>query len=328
MKALILLIISIFIPSLNKSQVTQNLDIPCSSYVVMNRVTTEVIAGKNLELQRSVASISKVMTAIIAIESNHLFDVIEIDEKASKQEGSSLYLKPLEKISLLDLVYGLMLRSGNDAAYTIACYLEGSIDAFKDRMNLKAKELSMNNTYFNNPSGLDIDDDGNISTVYDMALLFSYAMSNSIFYEIVNTKEYRCLENKVWINKNKLIRSYEYCDGGKTGYTKKAKRTLVTGAKYDTTELCIVTFNCGGDFSYHKKLYEYYFANYKYIPFLVKGKNYIAGNEIYSDKNIGLFKKQEEIKGSCIKIYRIDTEGNLIELQLVINNKIIERIFL
>lgn len=255
MKALILLIISIFIPSLNKSQVTQNLDIPCSSYVVMNRVTTEVIAGKNLELQRSVASISKVMTAIIAIESNHLFDVIEIDEKASKQEGSSLYLKPLEKISLLDLVYGLMLRSGNDAAYTIACYLEGSIDAFKDRMNLKAKELSMNNTYFNNPSGLDIDDDGNISTVYDMALLFSYAMSNSIFYEIVNTKEYRCLENKVWINKNKLIRSYEYCDGGKTGYTKKAKRTLVTGAKYDTTELCIVTFNCGGDFSYHKKLY-------------------------------------------------------------------------
>ena len=74
-----------------------------------------------------------------------------------------------------------MLRSGNDAAYTIACYLEGSIDAFKDRMNLKAKELSMNNTYFNNPSGLDIDDDGNISTVYDMALLFSYAMSNSYF---------------------------------------------------------------------------------------------------------------------------------------------------
>lgn len=329
MKIFIVLLLNIFLPFLKNNQsVTNKVEVPCSSYIVMNRLTNEVLSGKNIDLQRSVASISKIMTAIIALESDHLFDIITIDEEATRQEGSSLYLKKEEQISLIDLVYGLMLRSGNDAAYSIATYLSGDVIKFKDRMNAKAQELKMFNSRFNNPSGLDIDDEGNISTAYDMAILFSYAMSNPIFYQIVNTKDYRCLQTKLWHNKNKLLNSYEYCDGGKTGYTKKAKRTLVTGAKYLNTELCIVTFNCGGDFSYHKQLYQYYFSNFQYVPFLVKGKNYIAGHEIISDRNIGVFRKIDEIDDDCIKLYRLDKEGNLVEMLFIKGDKVLERLYL
>lgn len=173
MKIFIVLLLNIFLPFLKNNQsVTNKVEVPCSSYIVMNRLTNEVLSGKNIDLQRSVASISKIMTAIIALESDRLFDIITIDEEATRQEGSSLYLKKEEQISLIDLVYGLMLRSGNDAAYSIATYLSGDVIKFKDRMNAKAQELKMFNSRFNNPSGLDIDDEGNISTAYDMAILF------------------------------------------------------------------------------------------------------------------------------------------------------------
>lgn len=134
------------------------------SYIVMNRDDKSVLEGKDIHNPRSVASISKVMTCIIALESEHIFDLVEADEETTKQVGSSIYLTVGEKLSVLDLCFGLMLRSGNDAAYALANYLGGSQESFVEKMNFKAKEIGMLNSRFNNPSGLDIDEEGNIST--------------------------------------------------------------------------------------------------------------------------------------------------------------------
>ena len=187
------------------------------SYCLMDGNSLEVISSKNKEDIRSVASISKIMTAIISIESNRLFEVITVDEVIYQIEGSSLYLEVGNEITIIDLVYGLLLRSGNDAAVLLASNLAPSIDGFVSLMNNKAKEIGMNNTIFNNPSGLDIFDEGNLSTPYDMSLLMSYCLNNRLFREISSTKYYKCPLKGKWKNKNKLLFDYEYCIGGKTG---------------------------------------------------------------------------------------------------------------
>ncbi len=280
------------------------------NYIVIDAYSKEVLDGKDINSSYSVASISKIMTAIIALESNKLFNVIEVDDIINTIEGSSLYLAIGDKITLIDLVYGLLLRSGNDAAVLIAKNTYGNVEKFVTKMNLKAKEIGMKNTTFNNPSGLDIFDDGNISSCYDMALLMSYCMENELFQEIVKTKSYKNSIKGVWTNKNKLLRQYQYCIGGKTGYTYKAKRTLVTCAKKDDQELIIVTLNCSSDFAYHKYLYEKYFNAYYYLIFFNKGMNYITDYAFYSDKVIGMrIKKIKNLKG--IKKYYISDNGTI-----------------
>ena len=150
----------------------------------------------------------------------------------------------------------------NDAALCLSLLL----DDFIEKMNEKAVELGMNHTTFHNPSGLDEEDEGNLSCVYDMALLMSYAMENDIFRQIVSTKKYERLDdNGYWTNKNKLLFNYELCNGGKTGYTKKAGRTLVTSATDGNIELICVTFRCSLDFDLHQNLYELYYKKYQYF---------------------------------------------------------------
>ena len=173
-----------------------------------------------------------------------------------------------EEITLRDLLYGLMLRSGNDAAITLAISVSKSVDSFVNLMNKKADELGLKGTYFNNPHGLDEQDDGNISTAYDMAVLYSYCLKNELFAKITQTTQY-----KTYINKNRLVRTYSYCTGGKTGFTKKAKRTLVTSASKDNINLIVVTLNCGSDFKSHQDIYESYFNTHKSIKILNKGEN-------------------------------------------------------
>lgn len=301
-------------------------DINCSSYVVMNAKTKEVLAGKNINLKRSVASISKIMTAILALESGEIFDMVTIEDKDTKMEGSSIYLKLGDKISILDLTYGLLLRSGNDAASAISRHIEKN-DNFALKMNEKAQELNLSDSTFNNPSGLDIDDEGNISTSFDIASLYSYCLENNLFKAIVSTKNYS-INNVSWRNKNKLLHRYQYCTGGKTGYTYKAKRTLVTSAKKEDFELVIVTLNCGNDFSIHESLYEYFFNNYYYINFLEKGINYINDKIIKSEKNIGLTIEKNKLDDNTYKIYRFDNNNNLLECQLRKNNEILWSRFL
>lgn len=282
------------------------------SYIVMDYNTGEVLESKDKDLVRSVASISKIMTAIVAIENSTLDTYVEVNEDILKAYGSSIYLKIGEVVTMQDLLYGLMLRSGNDAAVTIARGVSGSIEKFVELMNDKAKEIGMKNSLFNNPSGLDIDDEGNLSTSYDMSLLMKYSLNNEVFRTITSTKEYRSNSHGTWLNKNKLLRIYENTSGGKTGFTTKARRTLVTSAKNGDMELIIVTLDCGGDFAMHKSLYEKYFSNYQTFNILKKGANIFEEYELICDNNISITLRKELISNSKI-IYKIkDNKASVI----------------
>ena len=257
-----------------------------SCVVLMDMDSLNVIYGENMHDDRSVASISKIMTAIVAIESADVNSTVTIGEEITKAYGSGIYIKQGEEITLESLLYGLMLRSGNDAALAIANYVGGDIDNFVEMMNEKAVEIGMKNTTFNNPHGLD-ENGGNLSTAYDMALLTSYAMQNENYRKIVSTKKYTLRTNMncySWINKHKLLHSHNYITGGKTGFTDIAKRTLVTTASKDNINLVVVTLNDGNDFVDHINLFEEAFANYSNYNILKKGEIEIIDENYYTDK--------------------------------------------
>lgn len=228
------------------------------------------------------------MTAIVAIENSDISKVVTVGDEILQAYGSGIYIQIGEEIKLEDLLYGLMLRSGNDAALAIAVAVAGDVDRFVEMMNEKAEELGMKNTEFNNPSGLD-EEEGNYSSAYDMALLMSYAMKNDEFKEITGTKNHSVETNKnvyEWHNKNKLLSSYKYITGGKTGYTKKAKRTLVTSASKDGVNLTVVTINDGDDWDDHKNLYEEAFQEYTSYMILNKGEISIALEDYYDEDTL------------------------------------------
>ena len=257
-----------------------------SSVVLMDMDSLNVIYGKNMHEIRSVASISKIMTAITAIENADINSTVTIGEEITASYGSGIYIKQGEEITLEALLYGLMLRSGNDAALAIANYVGGDVDNFVLMMNEKAKEIGMKNSTFNNPHGLD-ENGGNLSTAYDMALLTSYAMQNETYRKIVSTKKYTLKTNMnyySWINKHKLLHAYNYVTGGKTGFTDIAKRTLVTTASKDNVNLVVVTLNDGNDFLDHINLLEESFNNYTNYNILKKGEINILDETYYQDK--------------------------------------------
>ena len=263
MKKIIIIILVLLIPFKVSG-------LSAKSAILMDIKTNRVLYKKDIHNIKSVASIAKIMTAIIAIESGKLEEEVIIGDEIENSYGSGIYIKKGEKIKLIDLVYGLLLRSGNDAAASISKYIS---DDFVNLMNIKANEIGLINTTFNNPSGLD-EEDGNFSTAYDMALLMSYAYKNKIFRKIINTRKYKVKTNMntyIWYNKDKLLYSYKYCTGGKTGYTKKAKRTLINTAS-NNLDLVVVTLNDPNDWKDHKTLFEYGFNNYKYFKILDKKK--------------------------------------------------------
>ena len=240
--------------------------------ILIDQDSGRVLYSKNINKKRLIASTTKIMTAVIAIESGKLDEEVKVNEIVFKSYGSGIYIKPGEIITLRELVYGLLLRSGNDAALMIEDYLGGH-DIFINKMNKKAKEIGMNNTIFNNSNGLD-EKEENYSTVYDMALLMKYANNLYDFREINSTKYIEVKTNLnyyTWKNENKLLFNYKYATGGKTGFTKKARRTLVSSATKGDMNLICVTFNDKDDFNTHKKLYEYGFNNYK--NYLIINKN-------------------------------------------------------
>lgn len=256
-----------------------------TSAILMDTDNYRILYSKDIHKPRLIASITKIMTATLAVESGKLDDVVTVDNTIQKAHGSGIYIKEGEKMTLRDLVYGLMLRSGNDAALMIAKYVGGSVENFVDMMNNKASEIGMKKTTFNNPSGLD-EEKGNYSTAYDMAILTSYAMKLNEYKKIVKTKTYKLNTNKnsyVWHNKHKLLKRYKYTTGGKTGFTKKAKRTLVTTASKDGINLVVVTLNDGNDFKDHIDLFEYGFNNYQNLDILKKGNINIYHEKYYQD---------------------------------------------
>lgn len=239
------------------------IDVSAHNAVLMEQSTGRVLYEKRAHEQQSVASITKIMTAIIAIESGEMDDITVASRRAIYTEGSSIYLEQGEKMSIRDLTYGLMLRSGNDAAVAIAEHIGGSVEGFVHLMNEKAQWLGMTNTNFENPHGLE--SDNHYSTAYDMALLMRYAMNNDTFQQVSETKMYTAeTRTYAWKNKNRLLTQfYNHCTGGKTGFTKKAGRTLVTSAHNNHMNLIAVTLNAPDDWQDHINMFEWGFENYE-----------------------------------------------------------------
>ncbi|MCF6137627.1 D-alanyl-D-alanine carboxypeptidase family protein [Pseudalkalibacillus berkeleyi] len=256
--------------------------------ILMEQDSGRVLYGKREHEKMRIASITKIMTAILAIESGKMDETAKVTERATLAEGSSIYLKKNEKIKLEHLVYGLMLRSGNDSAVAIAEHVGGSLEGFVYLMNAKAEEIGMKNSYFSNPHGLD-DSEHHYSTAYDMALLTRYAMSNSEYRKIAGTSKYRAPQDgekwdRIWTNKNKLLRMYKYSTGGKTGFTSLAKRTLVSTAAKDGLELVAVTLNDGNDWNDHMNLFNWAFSHYDFVSIVQKGKISGLENKHYKGK--------------------------------------------
>lgn len=285
MKKLVIGFLSFFILPLNI------LAISAEKCVVMDLNSGRVLYNLNGNDERRIASITKIMTCLVAIMYSDLDKVVIVDEDILEAYGSSVYLSVGEEIKLRDLLYGLMLRSGNDAAIAIANTVAGSMENFVYLMNEYAKTIGMKNTRFINSHGLDKNGDGNTSTAYDMALLTKVAMQNKTFREIFGTKNYKAKSNLKtynWEGKNKLFKMYDYTTGGKTGYTDTARRTLVTTASKDNKNLVVVTLNDGNDFNDHKSLYETYFAKYESVLTLDKN-NFKIEDKFY--KNIEFYIK-------------------------------------
>ncbi|WP_047980007.1 D-alanyl-D-alanine carboxypeptidase family protein [Ornithinibacillus contaminans] len=263
-------LVSLFFPIVGHAA-TSTPSVSANNAVLLEQSTGRILFEKGAHERQSIASITKIMTAIIAIESGKMSELATASKEAVYTEGSSIYLKQGEKMRLEDLVYGLMLRSGNDAAVTIAEHVGGSEEGFVFLMNEKAKWLGMTNTHFDNPHGLD--SETHYSSAYDMALLMRYAMNNEQFVEITGSTSFKS-ENRdySWRNKNKLLTVfYKYCTGGKTGFTKQTGRTLVSTASKDGMDLIVVTLDAPDDWRDHMNLFEWGFENYDMHSLSKKG---------------------------------------------------------
>lgn len=265
-----------------------------SSSIVMDLNSGRILHENNINDQRLIASITKIITCIVTIETADLNEEIEVGEEVLKAYGSAIYIEVGEKLTLKDLLYGLMLRSGNDAAVVIAKNVAGNMENFALLMNEMANKIGMKNSYFYNAHGLEEDGEiGNLSTAYDMALLTKYAMENKTFREIFGTKKWTVKTNYKtysWTNKNKLLHNYEYITGGKTGFTEKARRTLVTTASSNNIDLVTVTLNDPNDFLDHKNLYEEIFRNYEAVKVLDKNNFEIKEDTVYKNDELYILK--------------------------------------
>jgi len=273
-------------------------EIWANSYIVIDADSGRIIGSKNSSIKLPMASTTKIMTTILSIDKiKNLSKVVEIPESCTNIEGSSLYLKPKQKVTIMDLLYGTMLRSGNDAALALATIAgKNNEEKFIVMMNEKADELGAYNTNFVNPNGLhDIE---HYTTAYDLALISKYAMKNEVFREIVSAKKYEAESlDTVIYNKNKVVHQYEYGSGIKIGYTKAAGRCLVASAKKENTEIIVVVLNDNNWFNDSYKLFDWAFENYNSYNILDKGQ-YICdsnnGEPIFSDEGFSYLLTNEE----------------------------------
>ena len=314
---LILLLAIIFVGRVNASTSS------AYSYILMDANTGRVLLSKDKDSKRLIASITKIMTSVLAIESGKLDDLVVVDSSIKNAYGSGIYIEEGEEISLRDLIYGLMLRSGNDAASMIAAYVGGSEEEFVRMMNNKAKEIGMKNTTFYNPSGLPTPR-GNYSSVYDMALLTRYAMKYDVYREIVSTKKYKVTTNKktyIWNNKNKLLK-YDFITGGKTGYTEESGRTLVSSANINNMNLIVVTIRDSDDWNTHLELYKYARDNYDSYKvlnkdtFILPGESYYNNDTLYINNDVYIMLKKEETKSLTSHII-LDKKDNITDNEKV-----------
>ncbi len=236
------------------------------SSVVLDLYNNEILYENNPHKKMLPASLTKVLTAYVAWKYYNLDDYVLITYDMINVEGSRIYLEENDVISVKDLIYGLLLCSGNDAALALAYKYSGNLDDFIYLMNKEKEELGMNDSYFENPHGLD-GITNNYTTSYDLALLYSACIKIDFLKEVFATKVYKTYiySNRLLIfrNKHRLIHNTTNCLGGKTGYTKKAGRTLITGFENEFNHVVVVTLDAYNDWEVHKRLSEYGFSQIK-----------------------------------------------------------------
>ena len=237
--------------------------------ILLDAVSGRILYEKNADEQSLIASTTKIMTALVVCEQCNVLDRMRIPKEAVGIEGSSMYLKEGEVLTIQELLYGLMMSSGNDAAVALAIYCGGTVEGFAELMNDKARVLGLDGTHFTNPHGLD--SPGHYSTARDLATLAAYAMQNPIFYKTVSAKTVtigeRCLRNH-----NKLLWQVEGADGVKTGFTKAAGRILVSSATREGRRLIAVTINAPDDWHDHAALMEDGFRRYSVRRIVTRGQ--------------------------------------------------------
>ncbi len=244
------------------------------SAIMIDGASGAVLYSKNPDERLGMASTTKIMTGILALEYGKLNDVYTVPQEGYWVEGSSIYVNPGEKITLETLLYGLLLKSGNDAALAIARHISGSEQAFVKLMNDKAAELGLTNTRFANPHGLYAEE--HYTTSRELAKLAAYAMQNPVFAQIVNTSQYKETpiqdrDGRVINNANKLISMYAEADGIKPGFTPETGRTLVGSASKNGVRVITVTLDCADDWIEHKAMFDYAFNNFEQKTILKKG---------------------------------------------------------
>lgn len=300
MRKILLIVLSIImILNICITAVYADIDISARAAVVMDVKTGRVLFSKNADEKLSMASTTKIMTVLVAIESGRLNEMVTVSRKAASTEGSSIYLRENERITVEELLYGIMLRSGNDAATAVAEHLGGSTEGFAKMMNAKAKEIGAFNTSFANPHGLDHPE--HYTTAYDLALITCYALKNPKFAEIVSTKRKTISGppdvewDRSMMNKNKMLWQYQGGDGVKTGYTKKAGRCLVSSATKNDWQLCSVVLNCGPMWEESSALLDYCFSNYSQQKLVDSTETYQQLKVIGGKKDLVALKPAEDI---------------------------------
>lgn len=278
--------------------------ISAGAAIVMDAVSGRVLYEKNAYSRRSIASTTKIMTAIVALENGNDEDEVIVSKRAAAIGGSTVNLKAGKAYKFKDLLYAMMLRSGNDAAIAVAEHVGGSVELFAEMMNRKAAEIGATNTNFVTPHGLD--DPQHYSTPYDLALITQYALKNEKFCKIVGTKNSTFQGNNI-NNTNEMLSLYPGVDGVKTGYTGQAGRCLVTTATKDGWRIISVVLNCPSRTvraQNSKTLLNYAFGSYRNYDYLEKGqqvyeisvhKGLEAKVPVYSDSDISIPLKQEEV---------------------------------
>lgn len=273
----------------------------------------QVLNQYNKDQQLAMASTTKIVTAIVTIENcDDLDEIITVDDKSVGIEGTSIYLRKKEQMSIRNLLYGLILASGNDAAMALACAIGGTEANFVDMMNKFALDLNLQNTHFANPHGLD--SKGHYTSTYDLAVITNYALDNPVFKEIVSTKTKILNEGEPNVrylrNKNRLLFSQDGCVGVKTGFTDNAGRCLVNACERNGFRVVSVVFNCGPMFEECDKLTEQAYNEYMVKTF-VEPYNFVGNvSVIDGDKNeafvVTIKGYSKIIKKSEEDMYKVD----------------------
>lgn len=242
------------------------------AWAVIDADTGRLLLGENEEAKLPIASLTKIWTAFTVLESGMPLEKTTISKEAAMSEGSSIYVPEGTKVDVESLLYGLMLRSGNDAAHALAEYAGGSVEGFVQLMNEQAEFYGLEDTTFTNPSGLH--DDEHLSTAYDTAQMMRYAMENKQFEKIASTKTYtlKLKETYHWQNKHRLLHTNPQAIAGKTGFTKAAGRTLVTYYEEADKRIIVVTLNDGNDWQTHESLANRVFSEYDKETLAVQGR--------------------------------------------------------